>query len=365
MCTICLMIYKSVDLIFYSNIVHKYDNDKYHIVMSFIWKLCITIVLLALGYLMASEVTAYLNDTPLVILDSPYVKDYDYKVSCSLISINDQLPLMPAKVGDVIHYRLAVTNTGSKDLNDITCQNSEFGFVKLADTITPGGCSIYEGAQTITQLDINGHSNRNDFICAVGDFGSKYCAYEVPFDNSSMNETKEFNKLHNGYEDVQPNNNYTSYQVCDPDGEIGGDYHNIMMYNRSTAKDPTYAEMIAFLWQDVSDQEPYITNYFVCADYAEQVQHNAAARNIRCAWVGIELVNETGHACNAFNTLDRGLIFVDCTRGSSIINHNDHNVWDTESIIEVGKPYKMINLYDAKSSWYEPRGTIKSYNITW
>ena len=315
------------------------------------------ILLFAVGYFAAAGLISNTVDAPQIILNSPYVNDYDCKVSCSVIAINDQLPATVAKAGDIIHYRLVVTNIGKKDLTDITIDNHLFdSSIKYTDTLRPGYSWAYDGTQILTQDDIDvgmvmqegygykGEFIRNDFVCAIPDLSTKQCAYAVALTDSSSELVKLFNTQLNGSALVQPDNTYAVKKVTDPDTEVGGDYHDITVYDRATARDPTYDEVIAFMWKDISDQEPYITDSFVCADFSEQIQHNAATQGLRCGWVGIEMENnDNGHACNAFNTTDKGLVFVDCTRGISVSNHGDQNIWDTFATIEVGKTYTVIN----------------------
>ena len=58
----------------------------------------------------------------------------------------------------------------------------------------------------------------------------------------------------------------------------------------------------------------YDLDSFVCADFAEMLHNNAEAAGIRAAYVCIMLLNETeGHTLNAFETTDKGLVFIDCT----------------------------------------------------
>ena len=101
---------------------------------------------------------------------------------------------------------------------------------------------------------------------------------------------------------------------------VGADGKPIELINNPNAINPTYAELAAFVRADDTDTELYLEQQigglqpFVCADYAEAVHNNAETKGIRAASVGIDLRdNEDGHALNAFETTDRGLVYVDCT----------------------------------------------------
>jgi len=88
-------------------------------------------------------------------------------------------------------------------------------------------------------------------------------------------------------------------------------------YDRLTAgygyvlRDPSYQEMQAFLTQDETSEQEYLRNEYICVDFAANVKANAAEEGIRCAYVVIEYLGITGHAIVAFDTTDRGLVYVE------------------------------------------------------
>jgi len=73
---------------------------------------------------------------------------------------------------------------------------------------------------------------------------------------------------------------------------------------------PTYAEMKAFLAADKTDSKPYVDGQYVCFDYAADVNNNADAAGIQAAYVRLR-ASDWGHAVVAFNTVDRGLIYIE------------------------------------------------------
>ncbi len=119
---------------------------------------------------------------------------------------------------------------------------------------------------------------------------------------------------------------YFSYWVG-PDGEreheyvkvggariVGADGSHIELFNNPEAKDPTWQILKQFLRQDKTDQHLYDENSFVCADFAEMLHNNAENAGIRAAFVSVALDDSSpNHALNAFNTTDRGLIYIDDT----------------------------------------------------
>jgi len=152
---------------------------------------------------------------------------------------------------------------------------------------------------------------------------------------------------------------------------IGGDGEPIELVNNPDATNPTYAELVAFIKEDTSDSKVYFEGFErqgkiiwarVCADFAEDVHNNAEAKGIKAAWVSIDLrANDDGHALNAFETTDKGLVYVDCTGedtlGSQLmrqINSTDApSSWDKIAYVEVGKVYGAIYIDNAKSPSYD------------
>ena len=94
-------------------------------------------------------------------------------------------------------------------------------------------------------------------------------------------------------------------------------YYRINLRNNDAAVDPTLAEVKSFMREDTTDQNDYITDVYMCGDFANDVHNNAEQAGIRTGWVAIRLEAEDGstsyHACNVFKTIDEGLIFIDCT----------------------------------------------------
>lgn len=135
----------------------------------------------------------------------------------------------------------------------------------------------------------------------------------------------------------------------------------VTLANVKYATDPTYEDLIEFIKSDRTDEIEYDYYNFVCADFAQAVHNNAEKAGIKTAWVSIEFEDrDYGHACNAFNTTDRGMIFIDCTGPDPYQPGN----WDSIVKIEVGEVYRPEELYK-KGSAYEPMGVVKNYKVYW
>ena len=93
-------------------------------------------------------------------------------------------------------------------------------------------------------------------------------------------------------------------------------------------RDPTYQEMLEFLAGDKTDENNYVPNVYECRHFATDVCNNAERSGYRCAFVSVSFAEE-GHAIVAFNTVDRGLIFIEPQD-------------DSEVKVEVGKTYDPV-----------------------
>lgn len=132
------------------------------------------------------------------------------------------------------------------------------------------------------------------------------------------------------------------------------DTQAVELMNNPNATNPTFAELVAFLERDCTDEYSYIfgppKNAFVCSDFAETVHNNAEAAGIRAAWVGLDVEGETeGHALNAFETTDLGLVYIDCTGKGLWDESPNRSSWDRRARVEIGKPYAVADIDKAKT----------------
>lgn len=91
-------------------------------------------------------------------------------------------------------------------------------------------------------------------------------------------------------------------------------------YNQQL-RDPTYSEMQEFLTCDKTDlnerKEGLFGLFFsyVCVNFARDVKRNAIKQGIRCAGVVVLFEDNKSnfefHALIAFNTIDKGVIFIE------------------------------------------------------
>jgi hypothetical protein len=123
---------------------------------------------------------------------------------------------------------------------------------------------------------------------------------------------------------------------------VGAKGNRITLINNSDAKDPSWNELIRFLKDDPTDKMKYASSSFVCADFAEMLHNNAEKAGYRAAYGAIRLgpvpywPTQGGHTFDAFQTTDRGLVFIDATGTSSEGGPSER---DKIVAVEVGKNY--------------------------
>jgi len=154
---------------------------------------------------------------------------------------------------------------------------------------------------------------------------------------------------------------------------VGGNGEPIELINNPGATNPTYAELVAFIDEDATNTLAYVAEGLeahISADFAEEVHNNAEASGISAAWVSIDFKgDEEGYALNAFETTDRGLIYIDCTGHTSrrlskpkdtldiipqdtvsIVSPSARVSWDTVAYIKPDGVYEWI---DEEYVWIE------------
>lgn len=110
---------------------------------------------------------------------------------------------------------------------------------------------------------------------------------------------------------------------------------------------PTYSEMYNFLQQDKTSDREWTAEY-TCRHFSTDVNNNAESQGIRCGYVWIAFEDsDTGHAIVAFETVDRGIIFIE-----------PQSDWQVK--LAVGEHYKIAGFY-----YIEGNPVVESYDIVW
>jgi len=108
---------------------------------------------------------------------------------------------------------------------------------------------------------------------------------------------------------------------------------------QSDLEDPSWAELEDFLRLDDTDTITYVERSFDCSGFAITLRDRAWRYGFRSAYVEIGFSAGEGHALNAFDTSDKGLIYIDATEA------------DRVAYVEIGESYGGI-LLDAVKSEY-------------
>ena len=74
----------------------------------------------------------------------------------------------------------------------------------------------------------------------------------------------------------------------------------------------TWMELVSFLSDDHTNWNEYIPDHYVCLDFAIDLVENAGKQNIKAWVVIVDFYNqESNHAFAAFETTDRGTVFIE------------------------------------------------------
>jgi hypothetical protein len=129
---------------------------------------------------------------------------------------------------------------------------------------------------------------------------------------------------------------------------------------QSNLRDPSWTELKAFLLSDKTDEIKYVYPTFVCDNFASTLQSNAKKAGWRCAkvevrlsgypdWYKLGIPSNTGHACNAFETTDRGLVYIDDTGPiDNMFPSNCDKIVD----VKVGGKYIPQSIFPSIFGWH-------------
>lgn len=136
--------------------------------------------------------------------------------------------------------------------------------------------------------------------------------------------------------------------------ELQTSYEGLMTGHGYTIKDPTYKEMMSFIKEDDTDESEYLTGEYECTDFTTRLCNNAEEKGIRCAYVTIRFPGGNGHAIVAFNTIDKGLIYIE-PQYDDLVN------------IEIGKPFYKCVVPTGSYTYERPvqDDTIEEVLVAW
>ncbi len=82
-------------------------------------------------------------------------------------------------------------------------------------------------------------------------------------------------------------------------------------------KTPTFQEVRDFILRDPTSRNKFVPNQYECRHFATEVNNNAEAEGLRCAFV-LLCFNRGQHAVVAFDTTDRGLVYIESQTDAAI-----------------------------------------------
>ena len=149
-------------------------------------------------------------------------------------------------------------------------------------------------------------------------------------------------------------------QVFDVLNAAGGNGSPIRLQENPQASDVSWQQVKDFVMKDDTNSHTYIPGSFVCADFAALLHNRAEAAGIRTAYVSVDFEEGPAHALDAFNTTDRGLVYIDCTGpgfqyptfGDSLDGQDVYAEYDKGAYVVVGQAYGLITLDKATSFDY-------------
>jgi hypothetical protein len=135
----------------------------------------------------------------------------------------------------------------------------------------------------------------------------------------------------------------------------------LMLNENPQAQDPTWEQLKNFVVDDDTDCHQYMEGSFVCTEFAAMLHDRAEAARIRAAYVSVDFLGEPGHALNAFQTTDRGLVYIDCTgpglnaQTPAAIDGREHGIpsYDKVAYMASGSEYGLLSIDQASSFDYE------------
>jgi len=142
----------------------------------------------------------------------------------------------------------------------------------------------------------------------------------------------------------------------------------VHLVDNPDTKNVSFAELKSFILEDTTNQLRYLAGMRKCTDFAEALHNNAEAAGIRAAYVAVSFEGGgDGHALNAFQTTDEGLVYVDCTGpvGQAFANSDQ---FDRIAHIEEGKTYKSLEItYYPKVACgaFWRQGVVEKVEIYW
>src|SRR5271157_5266458 len=136
----------------------------------------------------------------------------------------------------------------------------------------------------------------------------------------------------------------------------GGSTVQITVYR--DVSDPSYNQLTNFLYSDNTVDDTYIPGSYVCVNFAVHLYENAESHGIRGHLIDIGLDNSPGHMIDAFDTTDRGIIYIDATGNTVEQKMRGSPSIPTTVNVAVGQNYIAQYLFPSGGWYCTSLGTI-------
>lgn len=133
----------------------------------------------------------------------------------------------------------------------------------------------------------------------------------------------------------------------------------------------SYAQLVAFLADDITENRTYVDWDYTCLDFAADLHDRAEIRGIKNGIVSVSFQDKpVGHAFNVFPTTDKGLVYVDDTGiNQSQLTNGDlprDNVVYLETGKELGEfPISQVGGNLKYSFYLDMKGRMEAYFEKW
>lgn len=198
----------------------------------------------------------------------------------------------------------------------------------------------------VKQTELN--NLKNYYKCEVGNLNSLITYYE----NETDSLEEEVNRINNQLSDVNENLERANLSLQENISEL----EKLQSGNKYELHDPTYNEVANFIASDTTDEIPYDSETFDCEQFSQLVNNNSENQGIRCAYVILYFSDtNTGHAIVGFDTVDRGMVYIEPQSDEWVEN------------LEVGNDYWTDCIVPNDDHYYEdaPNDTIEEIFVFW
>ena len=127
---------------------------------------------------------------------------------------------------------------------------------------------------------------------------------------------------------------------CDGEYLCNPNHVKMEIHDYKYAKDPTFEEVIKILKETTIDENDY--SHYYCTEFAAEL-HDISERKYHRKCIIVTADSRDGsfnHCFNAYNTKDRGIVYVDVSSGDRIVTidngyFNATSIYDPEDVISL------------------------------